>query len=210
MRKLLMMIPLVLGLAACQTIPEGPGAAADYLQRGRAALTAENYSDAIASFKEAVRLNPRYGEAFYGLGQAYEATGRDRLALDAYLDALSVQPTLGKAQARAGALYFERKDYAAAEAYLKRATDLLPGEKDSFYYLGEIYRMQGQCNASVKMFNKALALDPNFLDAKDGLRRVRSEVCKSGSRQQAPKQTKRYEKTSDFTGGGKALTPDEW
>lgn len=213
MRKLLLLLPMILILAACQTMPTGPGAASDYYQRGRSALIAENFSAAIENFQEAVRLDPRYGEAFYGLGQAYEATGRKQLALKAYLDAIAVQPSLGKAQAAAGKLYFEQRDYGPAEAYLKRATSLVPADSAPFYYLGEIYRMQGKCQSSVSMFKKALAIDPAFLDAKDGLRRTQREVCKSSSKRKTttPKPSRpTYEKTDVFTGGGRALKSSEW
>jgi tetratricopeptide (TPR) repeat protein len=217
MRKRLLFLPLIFfTLAACQTtMPQGPGVASDYYQRGQAALAVENYSEAIGHFNEAVRLDPRYGEAFYGLGQAYEATGRDRLALDAYLDAIGVQPSLGKAQAAAGKLYFERKEYSPAEAYLKRATTLVPADPDPYYYLGEIYRMDGKCKASVDMFKKALAIDSNLLNAKDGLRRTQREVCKSRSTGSSTTSTRpasrpTYQKTDVFTGGGRALKADEW
>ncbi|WP_200248183.1 tetratricopeptide repeat protein [Lamprobacter modestohalophilus] len=213
MRKLLLLLPMILALAACQTVPTGPGAASDYYQRGRSALLGENFSAAIENFQEAVRLDPRYGEAFYGLGQAYEATGRKQLALKAYLDAIAVQPSLGKAQAAAGRLYFEQRDYGPAEAYLNKATTLIPSDPAPFYYLGEIYRMQGKCNSSVSMFKKALALNPAFLDAKDGLRRTQSEVCKSsGTRKTSTRTPTRptYQKTDVFTGGGRALKPSEW
>jgi tetratricopeptide (TPR) repeat protein len=212
MRKFFLLIPLILTLAACQTMPTGPGAASDYYQRGRSALLADNFSVAIENFKEAVRLDPRYGEAFYGLGEAYEATGRNQLALNAYLDAIAVQPSLGKAQAGAGRLYFEQRDYGPAEAYLKRATDLLPSDPGSFYYLGEIYRKQGKCKSSVSMFKKALAIDPAYLDAKDGLRRTQREVCKSssGGTTSRPASRPTYQKTDVFTGGGRALKPSEW
>ncbi|MBK1648804.1 tetratricopeptide repeat protein [Rhabdochromatium marinum] len=212
MRKLIFFIPVMLALTACQqTIPVGPGAASDYYQRGISALAAENFSQAIENFQEAVRLDPRYGEAFYGLGQAYEATGRDQLALNAYLDAIAVQPNLGKAQASAGKLYFERKDYGFAKPYLERATTLVPADPYPYYYLGEIYRMQGKCKLSVYMYKKALAIDPSLLDAKDGLRRTQREVCRSsssGSRKTSTRPT--YQKTDTFTGGGRALKPSDW
>lgn len=212
MRKLLLFFPLLFALAACQTtMPQGPGVASDAYQRGRTALTLENYSEAILHFKEAVRLDPRYGEAFYGLGEAYEGSGRDRLALDAYLDAIDVQPSLGKAQAGAGRLYFERKEYTAAEAYLKRATTLVPADPGPYYYLGEIYRMQGKCKGSVDMYKKALAIKSNMLEAQEGLRRAQREVCKSRtSRASTPAPSPTYQKTDVFTGGGRALKSDEW
>lgn len=188
-------------LVGCQTLPEGGSTAADYYNRGQSAYLADDYDLAIADFQEALRLDPRYADAYYGLGLAYEATNRTQLALDAYLSAIRLQPSHGESQARSGILYFERRQYGPAESHLRRATALVPYDPMPFYYLGEINRMQGRCQASVDNYKKALDIDPNLLDAEDGLRRVRREVCGAGS-----KPTRQ----SEFTGGGRALKPSEW
>ncbi|KAA6184095.1 tetratricopeptide repeat protein [Thiohalocapsa marina] len=210
MRIRLLLIALFAGLvlAGCQTMPAGGGTATDYYERGRSAYTAGNYSQAIAEFQQATRLDPRFADAYFGLGQAYEATNQDRQALSAYLSAIRIQPSHGEAQARAGIIYFRQRQYGPAETHLLRATTHAPADPLPFYYLGEIYRMQGKCQPSVKMFRKALALDPNLLDAKDGLRRAQREICGGSGASSKPKP--KYEKASEFTGGGRALTPDEW
>lgn len=210
-------------LIGCQTTPVNDSprmdySATDYYRSGLSAYSAGNYDQAISDFQQATYLDPRYGDAFYGLGKSYEAIHRDQQALDAYLSAIRVQPSHGKAHAKAGILYFKQRKYDPAESHLKKAIGYEPAEPMAFYYLGEIYRMQGKCKSSVDMYKKALAISPSLLDAKDGLRRAQREICGGGTRTKTstssrtpvskPKPT--YEKVSDFTGGGKALTPDQW
>lgn len=160
--------------------------------------------------EETVQNNPRDAESLYELGRCYESINRDQLALDTYLKALHIRPS-GKAYARAGILYFERREYGPAESELKKAIGyflLPPDDALAHYYLGEIYRMQSKCGPSVKMYKKALALDPNLLDAQDGLNRARREICRrsSGGGGTTPPPPP----VSSYTGGGKALKPGEW
>jgi len=205
MRLLFAMLLMGLALTGCQTLPEG-GAAQEYYNRGRYAYDAGNYNKAVNEFQEAVRLNPNFGDAYFYLGKSYEGLGNDRLALDAYLNAVRVQPSHGGAHARAGILYFKMHQYAAAESHLKRATEYAPSDPLPFYYLGEIYRMQGNCKASVEMYKRALALNPGLLDATEGLRRAQREICGGGGGTRPPK----VERATEFTGGGRALKPGEW
>jgi tetratricopeptide (TPR) repeat protein len=210
MRKLFMLLLLSLTLTGCQTMPTGDGAAVDNYNRGRAAYDAGDYQSAVSFFLEATRLDPRYGEAFYGLGKSYEAMNMNRQALNAYLDAVSVQPSHGGAHARAGILYFKMREYGPAETHLKRATEYAPADPMPFYYLGEIYRMQGNCKASVDMYKKALALNPGLLDAKEGLRRAQREICGGGGGGGGGNRPPKVERATEFTGGGRALKPGEW
>jgi tetratricopeptide (TPR) repeat protein len=148
----------------------------------------------------------------YDLGRCYEDSNRDQLALDTYLDALNVR-AMGKAYARAGILYFERREYGLAESYLQKAIGyFLPPSEDALahYYLGEIYRMQSKCDSSVKMYKKALALDPNLLDAQDGLNRARREICRRSGGNRSGGGGVTPPPASPYTGGGKALKPGEW
>ncbi len=209
MRNLIILIIMGLALIGCQTQPTG-GAAVDFYNQGRAAYDAGDYQGAITNFSEATRLDPRYGEAFYGLGKAYEALNMNRQALDAYLDAVSVQPSHGGAHAAAGILYFKKYEYGPAETHLKKATEYVPSDPMPFYFLGEIYRMQGKCKESVDMYKKALALNSGLLDAKEGLRRAQREICHGGGGGGTSTRPGKVERATEFMGGGRALKPGEW
>ncbi|MCD6405293.1 MAG: tetratricopeptide repeat protein [Planctomycetes bacterium] len=56
----------------------------DFVSRALRAMQDGNYEDAIAEFKEAIRINPDDAEAHYGLGVAYFKQGNRSAALDEY------------------------------------------------------------------------------------------------------------------------------
>lgn len=77
---------LTAAIAAQQPTEEQHREAVKHFRVGMEALAAERYDEAEAAFRSAVRLDPRYDAAFYGLGQVYMATKRYEQALQAYLD----------------------------------------------------------------------------------------------------------------------------
>lgn len=175
--------------------------------------TMETRPNQCQALENTVNGNPRDAESIYELGRCYEDINRDQLALETYLNALNIRPT-GKAYARAGILYFEQREYGLAESYLQKAVGyflLPPDDALAHYYLGEIYRMQSKCTSSVNMYKKALALDPNLLDAQDGLNRAQREICRrSGGSSKQEVQPPPPPPVSTSTGGGRALKPGEW
>jgi tetratricopeptide (TPR) repeat protein len=62
-------------------------AATQHFKRGMEELLAERYEPAEREFRDAVKIDPLYDAAFYGLGQVYMATKQFESAVKAYLAA---------------------------------------------------------------------------------------------------------------------------
>jgi tetratricopeptide (TPR) repeat protein len=73
--------------------------------RGLRARTAKDWPGAVAAFKNAVELNPRYAEAWNGLGYALRHQGRYQESLDAYDEALRLRPNFPEALEYLGEAY---------------------------------------------------------------------------------------------------------
>jgi len=63
-------------LAAAVLAGAQPRTAAELFRSGMEALAAEHYDEAEQDFRAAVKMDPLYDAAFYGLGQVYMATKR--------------------------------------------------------------------------------------------------------------------------------------
>ena len=84
---------ILLGLAVWPSVPGAQELterqqqlAADHFRAGMSALQSERYDRAETEFRAAVKIDPLYDAAFYGLGQVYMATKRFPDAVRAYLD----------------------------------------------------------------------------------------------------------------------------
>jgi Tfp pilus assembly protein PilF len=57
---------------------------ADAYSRGQFCMKTGNDEDAIQAFLEAVKLDPKFADAWHNLAALYERTGQDEKALDAF------------------------------------------------------------------------------------------------------------------------------
>lgn len=84
-RKLLQLVAAVLLAVMLQTAcASGASKAADKIELGQKYLTELNYTEAVASFTEAIRLDPDNIQAYMGRAEAYLALGEYEKALEDY------------------------------------------------------------------------------------------------------------------------------
>ncbi|MCS7011737.1 MAG: tetratricopeptide repeat protein [Anaerolineales bacterium] len=87
--------------------------AEEWNERGNQYLTANEFQKAIAAYKQAIALNPKYGKAYVNLGLAYFRQGNYSLAAHLYkkgLDFLSDSEDRAIALARLGDVYRRLND----------------------------------------------------------------------------------------------------
>jgi len=149
--------------------------------RGEAALKAKKFDEAIADFKEAIKLSPenaayhanlaialtnakKYDEALSALAKAEELKPGAFDALKKSISARKENAAIDRAQVfmDEGGKLFDAGDYAGAVQKYEEARGILPEDKQAAPYL-QIARCQakmGQDDAATATFDKAVALSP--------------------------------------------------
>ena len=80
------------------------------------------------------------------------------------------------AHARLGQLYYARdRDPAAAESEMLNALKLAPEDKWLWVILGNLYREEDRITEAASLYERALALDPDFEGAQQRLDALRQE-----------------------------------
>lgn len=192
-------------------IPTPPSATALY-QQGRDHYENADYNGAIAAFQQALDANPDYADAYFWLGNAYRKLNADEQALRAYKNCLRIQPHHADAHLYSAILFIAQYQYVPAESHLQQAIEDDPSNPLSYYYLAEVYRKQNQCEEPVRLYKKALAINPDLHDARMALKEVNSRNCVNKNKKPKPAASA-YQKVapgSGLQGGGKALQPHEW
>ena len=64
---------------------------------------------AIIEFKEAVRLNPKYVEAYYDLGLVYKTRGKDEQAIESFKKAIEIKPDSTDAYMQIGDVLYKKR-----------------------------------------------------------------------------------------------------
>ncbi|MEM0941039.1 MAG: OmpA family protein [Bacteroidota bacterium] len=109
------------------TIPTMAQSHKEIYADGRKAITLKKYDLAIDKFKEAIRLNPQYKDAWYYLGKTYDFLNKNEEAILALRNLEKIDATynytiyydIAKA-------YIELENLRAARIYIKRYLDQVP------------------------------------------------------------------------------------
>jgi serine/threonine protein kinase/Flp pilus assembly protein TadD len=152
----------------------GDPSAYDQFLRGRGYLLDyhkhENIDSAISAFNRALSLDPKYGQAYAGLGKAYwlgyeEGQGgkewMDR-ARTACNQAVSGAPKLAEAYNCLGSVYRGTGEYEKAIAQFQTATALDPTSDDAFRGLAESYSKLNKPAEAEATYRKAISLRPQY------------------------------------------------
>jgi len=106
-------------IAACTRIIQGRGETAKNSaiaqhKRGLAYRNKGDFDRAIADLSEAIRLDPKYAEAYYGRGLAYGNKGDLDRAIADYSEAIRLDPKLAAAYNNRGNAYKNKGDFDRA------------------------------------------------------------------------------------------------
>jgi tetratricopeptide (TPR) repeat protein len=107
-------------LAVSEEAVERNSAGAKLMEQGK-------LDGAIAAFRNAIGLDPKYFPARLNLAYAYEKANRLDEAIDAYREAIDTQPQNFFAHNNLGVLYDKTGLYDAAIAECERALEIEPG-----------------------------------------------------------------------------------
>ena len=149
-----------------------------YYDLGTAAFTARNYSEAIANFHKALRVNSNEPRIWNSLGLAYMEAKEYEKAEESFRKALSIKQNYSEAKKNLGVLYYKLGKYKEALKYLQEAAgdEYYEKKHEAFYYLAKVYKAKGDFKNYVKYLEKAVAYNPNFVQAQIELAQAYEEV----------------------------------
>jgi Flp pilus assembly protein TadD len=138
-----------------------------YYDLGMSALSAKNYSEAIANFFIATQKAPNEPKVWNSLGIAYMEVYEYEKAESAFRKALEVDKKFTEARLNLGVMYFRKKDYenALREIRTALADESFPHKHIAFYYLARIYKAIDNQNLYLENLRKATAYNPMFFEA---------------------------------------------
>ena len=132
-------------------------------KKGQALLSQRNYNEAIINLGEALKMNPEES-AYIG---AY--------AWASYLTSEDKDPTT-----------------QGLIEDLKKAIDLNAGIAENYYYLGSIYKNNYEMDKAEQNYEKAVEIDPGYIEAKRELRLINTRKRKNTKNKKDSKMEKRF------------------
>jgi protein O-mannosyl-transferase len=146
--------------------------AMDKVLEGVAEEKAGRLEEAEASFKEALRLDPKSDRALLSLAVVEDRRGNYPAAVDYCRRAIRIKPSSADIHQQLGVSALKMGEVAAAVEALEKAAALDPSDKEGQNRLGVAYAKAGRKADARAAFEKALALDPAFEKARFNLERL--------------------------------------
>jgi len=132
----------------------------EYLARGREYAAKGNHHAAIIEYRNALKQDPRFGEARYQLAEAYAATQQLPRALKEYIRAADLVPEHIDAHIKAGNLLLVARRFDEAKARARVVLQKNPNSLPGLLLLGHGLAGLEALDDAVRVTERAVQLDP--------------------------------------------------
>jgi tetratricopeptide (TPR) repeat protein/2-polyprenyl-3-methyl-5-hydroxy-6-metoxy-1,4-benzoquinol methylase len=152
-----------------QAIAKSGGSALYYSNLGACYRSLGRNDEAIAAFREALRLHPVFVGARYNLAMALEASGSLDEALAEYDAVLRIDPACVEALNNRGSLLSSLGRYEEAVASYRQAVDCCPSAARLHYNLANALSRCGQYEAAAEEYRQTIRRDAAIPEAHNNL-----------------------------------------
>lgn len=127
----------------------------------------QDYESAIKAYGDAIKREPKFAEAYYGIGLGHYLLGRDSEAKEAFEQAKGLKPEYSDAYYCLGLLRYkaaivsgqpEKAIEDQAIAAFKKATEINQEYADAHFMLGQIYYNRGLYQEAIPALKQAIAI----------------------------------------------------
>jgi tetratricopeptide (TPR) repeat protein len=146
--------------------------AAAFANLGLCYLQTNNPNRGIEMLNAAVRIRPDDVSSRVWLAQALAAQSQWSRAAEEYRAAIAADSANADAWRGLGYSLLSQERYSEAVRVLVRANGLDPRNVQGLVWLAQGYGLTGDLDKAEAIFNKALSIDPQSADAKDGLEAI--------------------------------------
>ena len=132
----------------------------------------EFFEDCVKNYQEAIKIDPNYALAYWGLGVVYEAHFNRKgyikedlnLMEENFKRAVDINPGLAEAHLGMGWVYFYKFDNDEAYNYFKRAHQKDPNNSSVNYQIGSFFYSIGLWKPAIKYYSKSLETNPLYIN----------------------------------------------
>lgn len=143
-----------------------PAEARKLFNFGAEAQAAGDDDLALRYYRETVKVNPRFAEAWLNQGVIHQNANRSKEARDAYIQALDINPDLVNARYNLGLIYYDLNEQDKATREFRTLLKSHPEHAYSHFMLGLIYSgKQDTLNMARMHYRRFLLTEPNAPEA---------------------------------------------
>jgi tetratricopeptide (TPR) repeat protein len=131
----------------------------DLFQKGQTHMSNDKMLDAIRSFELALRIDPKYVDAWVKKGYAHFHLGEYTVAISAYDKALEIDVNNAEAWNLKGLAYYKLKNYDKAVECCEKAIDIDPNEGMAWYNMACYLTLKGKVDEGLEALKRSIEID---------------------------------------------------
>jgi tetratricopeptide (TPR) repeat protein len=148
----------IVSLVSCSRDPEK--AKRRYLESGQRFVQQQKYAEAQIQFKNALKIDPRFVDAFYELGKSQVAMRQGQEALKSYTQALTIAPARDDIRIDLAKLYLGGSLPKEAEQEARTVIEHNPNNAVAYQIIGTALVAKDNVREGLEAFNKCISLLP--------------------------------------------------
>ncbi len=137
----------------------------EFFNLGTASFKQGNFADAISDFSEAVKINPKFVQAYNDRGFAYYNQGRFAQAISDYNKAIEIDLEYADAYYNRGLVYDNQGRFAQAISDYNKAIEINPAYLEAYNNRAHIYIEENNFTQAISDYNKVIEINPGFAQA---------------------------------------------
>jgi tetratricopeptide (TPR) repeat protein len=154
----------------------------DHFELGNIAMQDNRLDVAIAEFKEALKSNAEFAEAYNNMGLALFNQSRFDEAIEEFRNALRIEPDFSLAHANLGLVLLNKELVDEAIGELTRAINLNPEITEAYYNLGIAYNRKGLVDETIKAYEGFIQhAGENYRNYVEGVQKIVSQLKRKAS-----------------------------
>lgn len=136
-----------------------------YFNRALAFYMSGKPEKAISDFNKVIQMSRSESDralVYTNIGEIYQKTGRDSLALNCYMKSVEIDSNIAATYNNRGMYYFQSKKLTQAYFDFNKAVTLDPDYADAWNNRGWVLTAQGNFEAALSDFNRSIKINPNY------------------------------------------------
>ncbi|HEX3717275.1 MAG TPA: tetratricopeptide repeat protein [Verrucomicrobiae bacterium] len=119
------------------------------------------FAEAVATYRQALQLNPKSSDTHHNLGLTWQAEGSNTEAIAEFAEAARLDPKLIDSLSSIAISYAMQNQMAQAETAFRDVASLRPEDGGAYGNLGNALAAQNKLKESIPVYLTALRLNPN-------------------------------------------------
>jgi tetratricopeptide (TPR) repeat protein len=133
--------------------------------QGAANASLKKWEAAVASYKQAVKIDPDYYEGYFNMADALRSKNELDEAIAYYKQAIKIKPKYAEAYNNMGNALKEKGDLDGAIDSYKKAIKVKPDYAEAYINMANTLSDKGEVKAGRGSYNKALEIKPDYAEA---------------------------------------------